>query len=115
MTIAFLPLWRETGMPDPVAEYRFAPPRRWRFDYAWPDCRVAVEFDGGQWVAHGGRHNRDSDREKLNYAAILGWRVLRFSNQQWESDPYDCLTLIALAIENTAKENQNDSTDSSRT
>lgn len=97
----FLPLWQQTGLQSPVAEYQFAPPRRWRFDYAWPDSLVAVEFDGGQWVAHGGRHNRDSDREKLNQAAVLGWRVLRFSNQQWEASPVDCVALIALAIKNT--------------
>ena len=96
-----LPLWQQTGLQSPVAEYQFAPPRRWRFDYAWPDSRVAVEFDGGQWVAHGGRHNRDTDREKLNHAAALGWRVLRFSNQQWEASPVDCVALIALAIKNT--------------
>ena len=100
MTLPFLPLWQQTGLQSPVAEYQFAPPRRWRFDYAWPDSRVAVEFDGGQWVAHGGRHNRDTDREKLNHAAALGWRVLRFSNQQWEASPVDCVTLIALAITN---------------
>jgi len=100
MTLPFLTLWTQTGLQPPVAEYQFAPPRRWRFDYAWPDCRVAVEFDGGQWVANGGRHNRDSDREKLNQAAVLGWRVLRFSNQQWEVDPVDCVALIALAITN---------------
>ena len=106
MTLPFLTLWRETGMPDPVAEYRFAPPRRWRFDYAWPAVKVAVEFDGGQWLPRGGRHNSDTDRDKLNHAAVMSWKVLRFSNQKWEASPYDCVTLVALAIENTAKENK---------
>jgi len=100
VTLPFPVLWAQTGLQSPVAEYQFAPPRRWRFDYAWPDCRVAVEFDGGQWVTHGGRHNRDSDRDKLNHAAALGWRVLRFSNQQWEVSPVDCVALVALAITN---------------
>lgn len=107
MTTAFLSLWRETGMPDPVAEYRFAPPRRWRLDYAWPAVKVAVEFDGGQWLPRGGRHNRDTDREKLNRAAALGWRVLRFSNQQWEARPMQSIGLICLAITNAAN-NPND-------
>ena len=95
----FLPLWQQTGLQSPVAEYQFAPPRRWRFDYAWPDSRVAVEFDGGQWVFAGGRHNRDSDREKLNAAAAMGWRVLRYSNQQWERDPYGCVAQVLRALE----------------
>ena len=79
-------------------EYMFHPTRRWRFDFAWPDVRVAVEFDGGQWVMLGGRHNRDSDRDKLNHAAALGWRVLRFSNQQWSADPLACLRLLQQAL-----------------
>lgn len=96
MTPGFLTLWNDRW---PVqAEYRFAPPRRWRFDFAFVAERVAVEFDGGQWVANGGRHNRDSDRAKLNEAAALGWRVLRFSNQQWEADPYGCILLVMRAI-----------------
>ena len=108
MTIAFLPLWRETGMPDPVAEYRFAPPRRWRFDYAWPAVKVAVEFDGGQWLPRGGRHNRDTDRDKLNHAAVMSWKVLRFSNQKWEASPIDCIGLICQAITNAANNPNND-------
>ena len=99
MTMPFLPLWSFTGLSAPVAEYQFAPPRRWRFDYAWPDSRVAVEFDGGQWVFSGSRHKRESDRAKLNAAAAMGWRVLRYSNQQWERDPYGCVAQVLRALE----------------
>lgn len=67
------------GCPDPIAEYPFTPSRRWRFDFAWPDYKIALEIDGGVWVH--GRHNRGSgyenDIEKYNAAAILGWAVLR--------------------------------------
>ena len=100
MTLPFLTLWTQTGLQSPVAEYQFAPPRRWRFDFAFPAQRLAVEFDGGQWVIAGGRHNRDSDREKLNAAAAMGWRVLRFSNQQWERDPYGCVAQVLRALGN---------------
>ena len=100
MTLPFLTLWTQTGLQSPVAEYQFAPPRRWRFDFAFPAQRLAVEFDGGQWVIAGGRHNRDSDREKLNAAAAMGWRVLRYSNQQWERDPYGCVAQVLRALGN---------------
>ena len=67
------------GLPVPCREYRFAPPRRWRFDYAWPDRRLALEVEGGTWA--GGRHVRgkgyEGDCEKYNAAALLGWTVLR--------------------------------------
>lgn len=71
-------------LPPHEREYRFHPSRRWRFDFAWPAVKVAVECDGGQWLARGGRHARDADREKLNAAACLGWRVLRYSGKMLE-------------------------------
>lgn len=68
-----------SGLPPPIAEYRFDAPRRWRFDWAWPECRVALEVEGGVWS--GGRHTRGGgflgDMEKYNRAAELGWRVFR--------------------------------------
>jgi very-short-patch-repair endonuclease len=64
-------------------EYRFDDKRRWRFDFAFPDKRLAVEIDGGTWVR--GRHQRpegyERDCEKLNAAALAGWRVLRFTGK----------------------------------
>jgi very-short-patch-repair endonuclease len=40
---------------------------------------VALEVEGGLWIAGG--HARGSgvkrDMEKQNYAAMLGWRILR--------------------------------------
>lgn len=65
-------------LPRPRREYRFCPDRRWRFDFAWPEQKVALEVQGGQWVK--GRHVRgkgfERDCEKFSAAAILGWRVL---------------------------------------
>jgi len=91
------------GMP-PLTEYQFATSvgRRFRFDYAWPDktgkCGgVAVEIDGGQWTPHGGRHATDADRTKLNFAACLGWRVLRFSGSML-CDPEGCVNMVVWAL-----------------
>jgi very-short-patch-repair endonuclease len=75
----FLALVKRATLPAPVAEYRFAPPRRWRLDYAWPDARLALEVEGGVWTR--GRHTRGSgfvkDMEKYNELAARGWRLLR--------------------------------------
>lgn len=66
---------------EPVREYRFHPVRKWRFDYAFPDLKIAVECDGG--VFTGGRHTRPigymKDMEKFNAAAQDGWVVLKFT------------------------------------
>ena len=37
----------------PEREFRFCE-RRWRFDFAWPSHKVAVEIDGGIFIH--GRH-----------------------------------------------------------
>jgi len=66
-----------------IPEHQFAPPRRWRFDYAVaPLCaRIAIEIEGAIWTR--GRHTRGSgyerDLEKYRMATALGWRVYRFS------------------------------------
>lgn len=74
-----LDYWATFGIPVAVTEYRFHPKRKWRFDFAWPTVRVALEVEGGVWT--GGRHTRGAgflrDMEKYNSAAIAGWRVLR--------------------------------------
>lgn len=62
-----------------VPEYQFHPKRRWRFDFAIPEQKIALECEGGLFSGHG--HNRGAamirDMEKYNAAAILGWRLLR--------------------------------------
>ena len=86
---AFLAAWRivrPADWPDPEAEYRFHPTRKWRFDFAFPQVKVAVEIQGGNFI--GGRHNRGGqqakDFEKLNAAVRLGWSVLQFGTRQMD-------------------------------
>ena len=67
------------GLPTPEREHRFAPPRKWRVDFAWPELMVALEVEGGTMT--GGRHTRgrgfELDAEKYNEAALSGWLLLR--------------------------------------
>lgn len=83
--------------PDPERGFEFYPGRRWAFDFAWPDHLVAVECDGGQWKPGGGRHNTDDDREKLNAAALMGWRVLRYSLPMLD-DPEEVINEVMEAL-----------------
>ncbi len=75
--------------------------RRYRFDFAFPPERVAIEIDGGQWLPHGGRHNRDSDRWKTAAAAAAGWKVLHFSGEMLESNPHRWIELVKEALSTT--------------
>lgn len=72
-----------SSVPPHAREMRFHPIRGWRFDFAWPEQKLALEVDGGTWS--GGRHTRgagfERDCEKLNTAAIDGWRVLRVTGR----------------------------------
>jgi very-short-patch-repair endonuclease len=92
---------RVGNLPRYVREYRFAAPERdWRFDYAWPAYKIAVEVEGGVW-SHG-RHVRGSgflaDMEKYNAAAARGWLALRFTPDQIAQEAGDCLAVIQQAF-----------------
>lgn len=67
-----------------VKEFRFHPKRLWRFDYAFPELKIAIEVEGGVWTK--GRHTRGSgfvkDMEKYNAAASMGWTILRVTPKQ---------------------------------
>lgn len=88
--------------PEPVREHRFHPTRQWRFDFAWPDHRVALEIDGG--TSGGGRHVRvqgfRADCEKLNEAQLLGWIVIRADAKQVKS--YDAHRWVQRALKERA-------------
>lgn len=78
---------RAIGMPEPVTEFRFHKTRRWRFDYAWPHHKLALEVDGGVWTQ--GRHTRgagvEKDCEKYCEAVVQGWRILRVTTRHVRS------------------------------
>lgn len=86
-----LPVW-------PEREYRFHPTRKWRFDFAYVAEKIAIECEGGTW--QGGRHTRgegfERDCEKYNTAAVLGWRVLRFTAGMLKRDP---IAVIRAALD----------------
>lgn len=75
------------GLPEPVCELRFHPPRKWRADCAWPKHRLILECEGGAFI--NGRHTRGrgyiNDLSKYNQMALDGWFLLRFTPQQVEN------------------------------
>jgi very-short-patch-repair endonuclease len=83
----------DAGLRPLEVEYKFHPDRRWRFDFAWPKQRLAVEVEGGIFVR--GRHVSPSgfvkDSEKYNEAAVSGWSVLRIpvAGKTWIEDAVD--------------------------
>lgn len=65
-------------------EYLFHPERKWRFDFAIPSMKIAIEyegiFNGGNLWGKTGHSTIDGimrDIEKHNEALFLGWRIIR--------------------------------------
>ena len=64
-----------------VTEHRFHPTRKWRFDYAIPERKIAIEYNG--IMSSKSRHTTvigySNDLEKINQAQLLGWKVLQYT------------------------------------
>lgn len=69
-------------------EYQFNPERKWRFDFAAPSMRLAIEVEGGTTYGNS-RHSYgkgfDDDAEKYNTASAMGWTLFRFSSNMIKS------------------------------
>ena len=72
--------WTKNGLPVPLAEFKFHPKRKWRFDYYFAEYGVAIEIEGGAFTR--GRHNRATgfikDMEKYNAAVEMKIFILRY-------------------------------------
>ena len=62
-------------------EYKFLTDRKFKFDFAIPLYKIAIEYEGG--IFTGGRHvtalGYAKDCEKYNLAVLNGWRLLRYT------------------------------------
>lgn len=71
--------------PGAIAEFEFHEKRKWRFDWAWPERKIACEYEGG--IFQRGRHTRGkgygNDCDKYNTAAVMGWCVIRTTPTMW--------------------------------
>lgn len=90
----------------PQREFAFHPTRRWRFDFAWPHAKVAVEVEGGVYpsrqpdgslqAGHARPAMFTKDVEKYNEAAILGWMLIRVTPKMVKDGT--ALTVIERAL-----------------
>jgi very-short-patch-repair endonuclease len=72
---------KELGIST-IPEYQFCD-RKWRFDLAAPNERLAFECNGHWQGQHGAGWSEGA--EKINTAQMLGWRVLVFHNKDVRS------------------------------
>lgn len=64
-----------------VQELKFDDLRRYRFDWAIPDLKLAIEYEGlnSEKSRHTTKEGYTGDCEKYNLAVINGWKVLRYT------------------------------------
>ena len=65
-------------------------------DFACVECRLIVEADGGQ-------HGPERDERRTQYLETLGWRVLRFWNNDIVQSTDEVLTVILGTCEERCK------------
>jgi len=79
----FLYLWEMLSKHKLEKEYKFHPVRKWRFDYAHPKSKIAIEIEGIN-THKMGRHQTlvgySKDCEKYNQAITEDW-ILFVNNQ----------------------------------
>jgi very-short-patch-repair endonuclease len=89
-------LIHRSDLPDPVAQYRVRIGDRSiaRVDFAWPEHRLAVEYEG---VWHGEHQQVARDRRRLNDLTRAGWRVI-FVTAADLHDPVRLINRLAEAL-----------------
>jgi very-short-patch-repair endonuclease len=88
---------RAAGLPSPKVNHRLRVGGRVRYlDFAWPEAKVALEFDG--FVPHSTRQVFDDDRARQNDLVADGWTVFRITKSSLDADPALVLAPIAAAI-----------------
>lgn len=94
-------------LPPFECEYRFDEERRFRFDFAIVEHRLAVEIDGAIWArgAHSSPMGILRDMEKLNLAVMRGWWVLRFTPAQVKSG--EAIETVKKWLEGRSSEREN--------
>lgn len=95
------------GWGTPEREYRFHEPgvvfekkRQWRFDFAWPDLKLAIEIDGGVFRPMSGHRSPlgiTTDRTKDSVAQLQGWQVHRFTELHFREGTVEPIMDAALA------------------
>jgi very-short-patch-repair endonuclease len=89
-------LIRASGLPAPVAQYRVRDGGQVvaRVDFAWPEHKIALEYDG---LWHGESGQFAKDRRRLNRLTAAGWRVI-FVTAADMHDPGTLLARLAAAL-----------------
>jgi len=69
--------------------------KHYKIDIALPKQMVAIEVDG---PSHQSLERQAQDRKKENFLDMIGWTVLRFSNEEVMADTKKCVETVMSTI-----------------
>lgn len=86
------------GLPAPVLQYEIVDRNRqtWRVDFAWPDQRLAVEYEGYDW--HSSPEALRHDRQKRAALQEVGWTVLSIVADDVRRRSWDMVRRIDMEL-----------------
>lgn len=86
---------------DYEKEFRFSKKRKFRFDFAVPKFKIAIEYEG--LASAKSRHTTISgyskDCEKYNLATMEGWRILRYTALNDGDCLRDLIHILKIKVE----------------
>lgn len=85
-------------------EYRACPPRKYVWDFAFPEIRLLIEVQGGTWrrgkTAHTSGEGVRRDVRKNNLAVLHGWHCIYLTSDMiCRVGGSEALEIITQAIE----------------
>lgn len=81
-------------LPTPELQYRIVDRDgdEWRVDFAWPEARIAAEYDSLQW--HMSREGLLHDRLKTARLQECGWTSIPMTVNDIRADPLGLIARI---------------------
>lgn len=97
-TIEFILIsFKQKGLiTDFVTEHKFDDLRKYRFDWAIIDLKIAIEYEGivSEKSRHTSLNGFSNDCTKYNLAIAHGWRVFRYTALNYQNLEEDLIKLI---------------------
>ena len=87
------------GLAPPALQFEIVDRsgRTWRVDFAWPDQKVAVEYDGFDW--HSDSESFRKDRQKRAALQELDWSVVSIVSDDVRRRSWEMLRRIEFELE----------------
>jgi hypothetical protein len=90
------------GLPPPVLQYEVVDLQgyTWRLDFAWPELRVAAEYEGVDW--HSGPDAFLRDRRRSSALQELGWLVVPIIAEDVRHRPRELIRRLETRLRKAA-------------